>query len=337
LPKHIYDDGQDIKTHPRNMDEIIGSGPFKFKSFQQDEEVVLERFDDFFIEERPYLDKIIIKFNPDITTLLMSLERGDLQMVPYASDPIQLSRAQDNDDIVLIDKGYEGIGSIAWLAINTEREPLNDNRVLQASAYALDKDLINQALTAGFAQPAIGPIHSSSPYAVETNQYELDLDKANQLLDEAGLKANDQGERFKLTFDIMPGVPALNKNLAEYARSQLKKIGIQVELRAHADFSSWAKRMADHDFDISTDTAWNWGDPVIGVNRTYLSSNIKNIVWTNTQSYRNERVDELLQNAAIETDEDKRKAMYAEFQEIITHDLPLIYIAESPNHTLVTN
>ena len=102
-----------------------------------------------------------------------------------------------------------------------------------------------------------------------------------------------------LTVDYMPGSDVQGKNVAEYLRSQLKKIGIAVQVRASPDFPTWAKRIASHDFDLTTDIVFNWGDPVIGVHRTYLSSNIRDIVWTNTQSYRNPKVDALLEQAGV--------------------------------------
>ncbi len=105
--------------------------------------------------------------------------------------------------------------------------------------------------------------------------------------------------------------------MAEYIRGQLKKVGIAVEVRASADFPAWAKRMATHDFDMSMDQVFNWGDPVIGVARTYLSTNIKPIVWTNTQSYNNPKVDELLNTAGGLLDPVKRKAYYATFEKIV--------------------
>ncbi|NYT80010.1 ABC transporter substrate-binding protein [Alcaligenaceae bacterium] len=336
IPKHIYGDGTDLKSHPRNSQNVVGSGPFKLKEFIPGKEVVLERFDKFFLEGKPYLDRVVIQINPEDTTLLIGLERGDLQMLPFAGDVTVLRRAQTNKDLVMLDKGYEGIGAEAWLAINTTRKPLDDKRVRQAIAYALDKNFITKALTAGFAKPAIGPIISSSPFAApDANPYKLDLEKAKQLLDEAGLKPGANGERFKMTIDILPGTVAVSKNVAEYARTQLKKIGVAADLRTSADFPSWAKTVANHDFDMTTDIVWNWGDPVIGVHRTYLSSNIRPIVWTNTQSYRNEKVDEILAQAGIEQDAGKRKALYADFQRLVNEDAPIVYVAEVPYHTLV--
>jgi peptide/nickel transport system substrate-binding protein len=337
MPKHIYGDGQDLKAHPRNSQDVVGSGPFKFKAFVPGKEVVLERFDKFFLKGKPYLDRVVYQINPDATTLLIGLERGDMQMLPFMSDPTQLRRANDNKELVAMAQGYEGAGALNWLAFNTERKPFNDVRVRQAIAHTIDKNFIVKALTAGFAKPSDGPLVSSSPYAsADLQTYKMDLKKAEQLLDEAGLKRGDKGERFKMVIDYMPGMDSLSKNVAEYARAQLKKVGITAELRASADFPSWTKRIASHDFEMTTDSVWNWGDPVIGVHRTYLTSNIRPIIWTNTQSYSNKRVDELLEQAAVEQDLEKRKELYKEFQKIITNDVPLVYLAQVPFHTLMS-
>ncbi|PGB75903.1 peptide ABC transporter substrate-binding protein, partial [Bacillus wiedmannii] len=83
LPKHIYDDGQDLKNHPRNSADVVGSGPFKFKEFKPGQEIVLEKFDKFFLPGKPYLDRIVVKINPDATNLLIGLERGDIAALPF--------------------------------------------------------------------------------------------------------------------------------------------------------------------------------------------------------------------------------------------------------------
>lgn len=334
MPKHIYDDGQDISSHPRNSQDVVGSGPFKFQSFVPGKEVILERFDDFFLDERPYLDRIVIQINQDQTTLFLSLQQGRLQVVPFVSDMAILQMANAEPTIQMLDKGYEGVGSLNWIAINTAREPFDDVRVRQAIAYVLDRDFIVDALSGGFGHRSDGPIVSSSPYATENRKtYDLDLDKANALLDEAGLEPDENGIRFSLIFDMEPG-SEFYKTSAEYARQQLRKVGIDAKLRTSADFPSWAERIGNHDFDLTTDNVWNWGDPAIGVHRTFLSSNIRNMVWTNTQSYKNERVDEILAQAAVELDDEKRKALYEEFQQIIAEEVPIVYTLETPYHTL---
>ena len=335
LPKHIYGDGQDLKTHPRNSADVVGSGPFIFKEFKPGQEIVLERFDKFFIKGKPLLDRVVVKINPDATNLLIGLERGDIGALPFMTEPTILRRAKDNPSIVMTNKGYEGIGALSWLAFNTTRKPLDDVRVRQAIAYATDKGFITKALNAGFAAPAHGPIVGTSPFASDdVKKYPLDLKQAEKLLDEAGFKKDGKGERMTLTVDYMPGSDVQGKNVAEYLRSQLKKVGINVQVRASPDFPTWAKRIAGKDFDMTTDIVFNWGDPVIGVHRTYMSSNIRDIIWTNTQSYKNPKVDALLEQAGTETDADKRRALYAEFQRLVTEDVPIDFLTVIPYHTL---
>ena len=202
----------------------------------------------------------------------------------------------------------------------------------QAIAYAVDRDFILNAIQRGTAVSAPTGIHPDSPFHnPEVEQYELDVDKANALLDAAGFARDSDGRRFGLTIDF--GWGELKPN-AEYVRTALKKVGIEVTVRASADFPTWAKRMGDGDFELSWDTVFNWGDPVIGVHRTYLSSNIGKGVWSNTQSYANARVDQLLELAGRERDPEKRKALYAEFQEIIADEVPLYFTNTLPYHTV---
>ncbi|MDB5998437.1 MAG: extracellular solute-binding protein family 5 [Rhizobacter sp.] len=335
LPKHIYGDGQDLKTHPRNSVDVVGSGPFKFVEFKPGQRVVLERFDKFFLEGKPYLDKVIININSDTSSLALGLERGEIQMIPYASVPSDLKRMATNKNVAMTDKGYEGIGALNWLAFNLDRKPLSDVQVRKAIATAIDKNFITKVLMGSYATPADGPIVASSPFAIkDVVRYPFDLKKSAAMLDAAGYKPGANGERFKLTIDYLPGGDDQQKNVAEYNRGQLKKVGIAVQVRASADLPSWAKRMASHDFDMSMDQVFNWGDPIIGVHRTYLSTNIRPIVWTNTQSYRNPQVDTLLNAAGSSSNPTERKAQYSAFQKIVTDELPIEFINLVPYHTL---
>ena len=86
---------------------------------------------------------------------------------------------------------------------------------------------------------------------------------------------------------------------------------------------------------MTMDSVYNWGDPAIGVHRTYLSDNIrKGVIWSNTQNYRNNRVDEILMQAGQEMDRERRKDLYREFQQITMKELPVIWINMFPFHTV---
>jgi peptide/nickel transport system substrate-binding protein len=106
-------------------------------------------------------------------------------------------------------------------------------------------------------------------------------------------------------------------------------VGIAVNLRVSPDFPSWARRVATFQFEATLDAAYNWGDPVIGVHRTWLTSNIKpGVIWSNTQSYSNPKVDELLAAAAKEMNLAKRKVQYKEMQKLVVDDCPVAFIYE---------
>jgi len=329
LPKHIYGDGQDIKSHPANS-APVGSGPFMLEEFTAGEAIVLKKNPNFFIEGRPKLDEIIIRIIKDPSALLIAMENGEADIYPFMAGAQEINRLSKVDGLEVTAEGYAAVGPINWLAFNTESPKLSDVRVRQAIGYAIDRDFITKALHRGVSTPQRGPIIESSPFfdpSIEA--YDVDLDKANALMADAGF-----GDGMELTIDYIPGPKEQQQSVAEYMKSQLKKIGIDVTVRAAPDFPTWAGRVGGHDFELSMDVVFNWGDPVIGVHRTYLSDNIvKGVIWSNTQSYANPKVDDLLNAAAVELDMDKRKALYAEFQQIVAQDLPIYWINATPYYT----
>lgn len=332
LPKHIYGDVPiaDVKTHPRNNENVVGSGPFKLVEYKSGEHIILERFDDFFIDGRPYLDKVVMRIITDPAARAIAYENGELHMGAFESLPRIINRLKDVDSLTVTPNGYGAIGPLSWLAFNTAKGPLTDVRVRKAIAYAVDKDFVLKALMLGTAADSTTGIHPDSPFYAAQENYAVDLEKSAALLDEAGFPVKD-GSRMSLTIDFgWPGVKAE----VEYVKAALKKVDIDVEVRASADFPTWAKKMGSGDFDMSWDTVFNWGDPVIGVHRTYDSTNILKGVWSNTQSYSNARVDELMAMAAVEADPAKRTAMYAEFQAIIADELPVYHVNTVPYHTV---
>ncbi len=340
IPKHVYDfdleaeDCTAIRENPAS-NAPVGSGPFKFVEFVAGESITMERFDEFFLGA-PYLDEIIIKIFRDSNAMILSLQRGEIHMIPFLSNTRDIDRLVKDENVNVTDKGYEGIGPINWLAFNTKNEILQDKRVRQAIAYAIDRDFIVNALHGGFSSPAYAPITASSPLAyADIERYDVDLEKANQLLDEAGYPMED-GKRFTLSVDYIPvgGQNEQQKNVAEYLKSQLPEVGIEIEVRASPDFPTWSQRVSNHEFDLTMDILFNWGDPVIGVHRTYLSTNIRpGVIWSNTQQYENAEVDALLDQAGQALTDEERKGFYDEFQKIVADELPVYWLNSLPYHT----
>lgn len=330
LPKHIYGDGQPLPTHPRNSANVVGSGPFRFVEFKPGEHLILERFDKFFIKGRPAIDRLIVREYKDSSTLLLAFERGEIDINVALTDPREVERARRSPGATVISNAASGIGPQVWIAFNCKHPQLADKRVRKAINYAIDRNFIIKSLFGGHHQPATGPIGSASPfYTKDVERYNFDLVRANKLLDEAGL-APTGGKRLTLSIDFFPG-SADGKSIAEYMKQALAKVGIELNVRSSPDFPSWARRVSSFQFDLTLDSVWNWGDPVIGVHRTYLTSNIREgVIWSNTQRYSNPKVDELLAAAGKERDTAKRRTLYHEFQKIVVDDSPIAYIIE-PN------
>jgi len=334
IPKHVYGDGQDIKTHPQNSENVVGSGPFKLVEFNRDQNIVLERYDDFFMEGRPYLDRVVYRIIKDPSARTISLENGEVHMSTFENTVRNITRMKKNPNLTVTDDGYAAVGALFWLAFNTKSEgPVSDKAVRQAIAYAIDKNFIMKALDQGLSKEAKTGIHPESPlYDGTVNAYEVDLDKANALLDEAGFPKGADGKRFSISIDY--GNTGA-KQYAEFTKASLAKVGIDVSVNSFVDFPTWAQKISNYDFDMTWDSVFNWGDPVIGVHRTYSSDNIKKgVIWSNTQQYSNPRVDELMELAGKEVDFDKRKALYSEFQQIIAEDMPIYYATAIPYHTI---
>ena len=147
---------------------------------------------------------------------------------------------------------------------------------------------------------------------------------ANQLLDEAGLKKDADGVRFHLKYVYA----ASYAKTIEALRDQLREVGIAVDLEQMEFNAAVEKTYIKKDFDLGISSFENGPDPDIGVKRTVVSNNIGAIPFSNGAGYRNPRIDELFELAASETNKQKRAAYYFEAQDILTKDVPYLWLYE---------
>ncbi|MFP5406202.1 MAG: ABC transporter substrate-binding protein, partial [Gammaproteobacteria bacterium] len=337
IPRHVYGPANGpIQSNPANA-KPVGSGPFKFVEWRTGEHVILERNPAFFRPNRPFLDRIELKIAEDSLTRTLMLEGGKTDYLPFSFLRVaDLARLSTNPDLVISRSGYEALGPVCYLEMNLREPPLNDLRVRRALAHAIDKDFIVKTLHRNLSKRLDGPLHSGNQYfdTGAVTVYEHDLKKANELLDEAGYGVGSNGTRFPLTLDVPTFEPDSTGLVGEYIRSQLRRVGIDIVLRASTDLADWSNKIGKWDYQLTMNSTWNWSDPLIGVHRLFISNNIKKQAWSNTEGYRNPRVDDLLARAAIEVDPGRRKELYSEFQEIVTTDLPVIWTNEGIYITL---
>lgn len=337
LPKHIYEQGDPARNPANNAP--IGTGPFRFKEWARGNYALYERNETYWDTGKPYLDRLIVKFVPDPAARSVLFETGQADLgyrTPVALNDVERLRA---DPKLRFDpKGNTYSFNVTRLEFNLDHPIMGKPPVRQAVAHLMNRELVCKAAYYGLASPSASPIapglkafHDPSP-----SPYKLDVKAAEALLDQAGHPRADDRTRFKVTLDYNPSGDD-QKRTAEIIRSLLGRAGIAVDLRAQ-DMGSFVKRIyTDRDFAFTVNGASNLFDPTVGVQRLYWSKNfIKGVPFSNATHYDNPEVDKLLEDAAVENDPARRKALFMKFQEIVGLEVPDINIC-SPLYLTLAN
>lgn len=324
VPAHIFPADTDPATNPA-VNAPIGTGPFVFKEWVRGSHIVYERNPDYWDTGKPYIDQLVVRFIPDPGARAAALETGEVDIggeTPVARGDVE--RLAQNPALGTDTRGNEYSGSVARIEFNLSNPYLKDVRVRQAIAHAINREVVLDVVYYGQGRIATTPIGPNLPkwYAADTPIYEYDPAKAEALLDDAGFPRGPDGVRFKLVHDPLPYGDS-PKRTAEYIQQALKAIGIDVEIRSQ-DFATYIKRVyTDRDFDFTNNLMGNLYDPTIGVQRLYWSKNYKKgVPFSNGSGWSNPQADALLEAAAVETDEGKRKEEFAQFQELVYEDVP---------------
>lgn len=337
MPKHIYE-GTDVRSNPANA-APVGTGPFRFAEWARGSYLRLERNPNYWRENRPYLDGLIIRFMPDAGARAVAFESGEAQLAfTNALSLNTVRRLEKLPQYEATTLGYEFTSAIFMLELNTRRPPFDKREVRQAVMHAINRQALIDIVWHGFGKVSTGAVPSSVSefYTSDTPQYEYDPKKAEAMLDAAGYPRKAGGIRFRIAHDFLPFGPDLQRS-AEFVKQQLARVGIEVEIRSQ-DVASFVKRVyTDNDFHMTNTHLSATSDPTLGVQRLYWSKNIaKGIPFSNGTGYTNPEVDRLLEAAQVESDESKRVALFHEFQRIAQADLPILNIFEMQRPTVTS-
>ncbi|MBS1793995.1 MAG: ABC transporter substrate-binding protein [Acidobacteria bacterium] len=295
----------------------VGSGPFKFVSFDQVNSLVkLEAFNDYW-EGGPKIQKLNVKTVPDPSALQSELMAGtvDISPNPTILSPDALKAIGDSGQLKV--ERFPG-SNIQYIGFNTQVSPFNNVKVRQAIAYAIDRDNIVQNLFNGQAKIAYSILPEDSWAYSAGTKYNYDPAKAQQLLQEAGYK----GEVVK--FKYASGNQAVNQ-YAQLIQNSLKKIGFNIELET-LETLSLTESLKSGQFQMSTGI-WIGGnqDPIF-YRDLFASTDFpeKKLNGRNRARYSNPEFDKVIDEAVKTVDKAKAKELYAKAQEIISNDVPLL-------------
>lgn len=292
----------DITTAP------VGTGPFSVSEYTAGDHITLAANPDYW-GGAPELGGLEYRFISEPATALAALKAGDIDWTDVV--PAQQVGDLEGDDTVTL--GVTPSSDYWYLALNEAKEPWNDVRVRQAIAYAIDRDAIVQAVSYGTAALNQLAIPEQSYWYTPYDEYSTDLDKAQALLDEAGFTGGTLD--MLATSDYPETVTA-----AQIIAANLEPLGISVEIR-QPDFSTWLDEQNSGNFDM---LMMGWLGNIDPDDFYYSQHHSEGT--SNAQKYSNAEVDELLDAARVETDQDTRKGLYGEAATIIADEASYIYL-----------
>lgn len=301
LPKGV----NDLTTHP------VGTGPFEFVSWKRGDSVTLAKFDDYYNENIPYLDKVVFEFIGDPSTRISGLKSGEIDAIPYLSSP-ESAFGIEKDKSLKVLKGVTTWEVI--LAMNNSDERLANPLVRKAVNYAIDRSEVIQGATFGFGKPIGSLMSPSNPNFIDLSWlYPQDLEKARSLLKKAGYPGG-----FKATLTL-PANYDLELRSGKVVADQLKEVGIDLKIKK-VSWVQWLEQVyknANYDFTVMGHV--EAFDISIYANPDYYFK------------YDNQRFQEVIHRARRETDEEKRRKLYAIAQWIIAEDVPSAFLFSAPS------
>ena len=298
-------DGQD--TAP------VGTGPFKFVSRAAQDNIVLERFDDYW-GEKAYLDKVTYKIIENADSILMSLQSGAVDLFAHLTST-QVAQLGDEFNI---EEGTMNLVQAMYL--NNAEKPFDDVRVRQALCYAIDRQQILDLAFDGYGSligssmyPAFGKYFDDSL----TNYYTYDVEKAKALLADAGYP-----DGFAMTITV-PSNYQPHLDTAQVIVEQLKQVGITAEILP-VTWESWLN---------DTYIGRQFQATVVGVDASNMTARALLERFTSTAgnnfiNYNSPLYDSLFVKATSSGGDEAQTQFYKEMEADLTKNAANVYIQD---------
>ena len=131
MPKQVYGTDDTVVDHPQNAHDVVGSGPYRLAGNLEGKRIVLDKVDDFFMDNAKAPKQVLIEIISDENTLALATEKGEIDMM-LSNTPSILSRMEAVDGVTVADEGYEGLGALTWLGFNVKSKNVSDKRVARS-------------------------------------------------------------------------------------------------------------------------------------------------------------------------------------------------------------
>lgn len=288
----------------------VGTGPFKFNNWVAGDSITMDAYEDYF-RGKAKMDEVVFRNIIEGTNRVIGLETGEID-IAYGIEPIDTSSVQNHEDLVLEER--ESL-AMEYIGFNMTKEPFNDERIRQAISYAINKDDIIESALLKAGAAANSPLPPKVfGYSKDAKLYEHNLEKARELMKEAGYEDGFETE-------IWTNDNPVRLQISQIVQAQLKEIGINMDVvpmewGAYLDGSA----RGEHEMYI---LGWvtNTGDADYGLYAQFHSSSLGSA--GNRSFYKNEEVDRLLDSGRASVDNAARIETYSKVQEILQDEAPV--------------
>ncbi|MFB4163537.1 ABC transporter substrate-binding protein [Alteribacillus sp. JSM 102045] len=296
-------------------EDPVGTGPFTLDNWSRNDSITLNKNEEYWVEGKPHLNRIIFQVIPDNSSRLTALQNGEVDLIDGVN-PSDQSKIEDDANIEVFMRPPL---NVAYMPMNNEEDPFDDPLVRQAVNHAIDKQSLIDSFYEGNAEPAKNMLPPTiNGYNDDIEPYEYDPDQAKELLEEAGYEEGELTINLWTMDNPRPYMPAPQK-IAESIQKDLDDIGVTASIQT-IDWSTYLEK------------AQNGEMPAFLIGWIGDNGDADNFLYTllgtgsgnNYSNYSNEEVDEVLKQAQAETDEDARAELYYEAQELIHEDAPVV-------------
>ncbi len=320
-PAHIFR-GTDVKTNPATLAAPVGTGAFKLGEYKRGDYIKMVRNPDYFEQGKPYLDAVIGKIIGQAAARTAALKAGEIDMVRnIPTNDKESIQANPNLKFELDDTSANS----QMVVFNTRRKPFDNKKVRQALYMAIDRDYIFKNAFFNIGEIGTQPFNtyigwSTNPEIDYRKMYPFDIAKANQMLDEAGLKRGPDGRRFKVAMLPIMDYPE-HEQAALAIKSTWGQLGIDVTVEGLESATHIKRVFLDGDFDVALEVFNAYSDPALGVVRVWSTASIDK-PFGNPSGYSNPVVDDLFTKGETATAYEDRVKFYRQAAAIVAEDMP---------------
>jgi peptide/nickel transport system substrate-binding protein len=321
-------DSQVVKQHVQKTDKYpdgdmgltwlarnsAGSGPFILRKWEKGDRVILDANPDHF-KYPPKVKRVVIKEIVEATSRRLQVEKGDID-IAWEMFPDQIKELKKNPDLRIESSPAT---TIYYMGMNVTKGPLKDNRVRTAIRHGIDYDGIINNIMGGAAKPINTFIPEGFAGYEDTVYYREDLEKARQLMADAGY-----ADGFAISMDHGDQTPY--PEIAQALQNSLARIGIKVKLNKLISAQLWPKyRAQQHELILA-----RWGPDYVDPHtnaQPFADYKAKQLCWRNV--YYNDETSQLIQQAGQEMNNDRRIALYQQANKIIQNEGPYAMIYQN--------